>query len=359
MQKKDVFPITGRKSDKKYFSLQWHITANCANNCSHCYLQNTDQEVSEIKNELSIERCFSVVDDFYETISRWNIGGKIFFTGGDPLLKDGFLELMKYARSKGMEIGIMGNATFLDRKIVDELREVNIFYYQLSIEGREKVHDEIRGKGNFKETIEGIRTLKEGGLSPVVMFTLSKANMKEIIPVINLVAKEGVSSFDFARLVPIGNGFGFQDELIEPEEYRNLLVSILREYKKLRKEGATTIFGRKDQLWKLLYYELGLFNIPKKNNKIFDGCHMGIAGMVVGADGVVYPCRRLPLEAGKVPEEKLRDIFIESEVFNLVRKVENLEKCSKCELFNFCRGCPAVTQGVTGDFLKADPQCWK
>ena len=34
-------------------------------------------------------------------------------------------------------------------------------------------------------------------------------------------------------------------------------------------------------------------------------------------------------------------------------------KCSKCELLAFCRGCPAVASGKSGDFYAADPQCWK
>ena len=35
------------------------------------------------------------------------------------------------------------------------------------------------------------------------------------------------------------------------------------------------------------------------------------------------------------------------------------EKCSKCELLAFCRGCPAVASGKDGNFYAADPQCWK
>ena len=38
---------------------------------------------------------------------------------------------------------------------------------------------------------------------------------------------------------------------------------------------------------------------------------------------------------------------------------ERMEKCGKCELLPFCRGCMAVAYGATGDFLSGDPQCWK
>lgn len=41
------------------------------------------------------------------------------------------------------------------------------------------------------------------------------------------------------------------------------------------------------------------------------------------------------------------------------REYSKFEKCSKCELLAFCRGCPAVASGKDGNFYAADPQCWK
>ncbi len=77
------------------------------------------------------------------------------------------------------------------------------------------------------------------------------------------------------------------------------------------------------------------------------------------ANGVVQACRRIPSVVGKVPEQKLIDIFIKSPEINEFRKVENLQKCSKCELLQVCRGFPAVSYGVYGDWTVPDPQCWK
>jgi radical SAM protein with 4Fe4S-binding SPASM domain len=41
------------------------------------------------------------------------------------------------------------------------------------------------------------------------------------------------------------------------------------------------------------------------------------------------------------------------------REFEKFEKCSQCELLAWCRGCPAVSYGTTGNFYGSDPQCWK
>ena len=41
------------------------------------------------------------------------------------------------------------------------------------------------------------------------------------------------------------------------------------------------------------------------------------------------------------------------------RDFDKFKKCSRCELWAWCRGCPAVSASCTGNFYEADPQCWK
>jgi radical SAM protein with 4Fe4S-binding SPASM domain len=256
-------------------------------------------------------------------------------------------------------MGILGNPELLSDKTTTYLKKHGVTSYQLSIDGMEKVHDEFRRLGSFRRTLEGIRLLNKHNLRSVVMFTLSKQNMGDLIPVINLAAEEGVSVFDFARIVPIGKGVQFREEQIKPEEYRDFLLRILEEYKALKLKGCKTYFGRKDHLWRLLYKELGLLPPLAKDKKtIFHGCSIGIHFLTIVADGTVYSCRRLPIKIGQVPSQSLRDIFIKSTELNEMRQVEKLEKCSKCDLLQYCRGCPAVSYGTNGNYFSADPQCW-
>lgn len=90
---------------------------------------------------------------------------------------------------------------------------------------------------------------------------------------------------------------------------------------------------------------------------VYDGCHCGICHMTILPNGDVYACRRFESKVGNALEESLRDIFIEKE--EVYRDFDKFEKCSKCELRGFCRGCPAVTYGTSGSFYGADPQCWR
>jgi len=343
------------------FVLQWHLTARCEHNCQHCYMHDESTYKSELFNELDFNNCIKIIDDFDKTLDHWGIKGKINFTGGDPLLKEGVFEIIKYAREKNISIGILGNPDKIDYEIAEKLRNLGVSRYQVSIDGLEETHDRLRGKkGAFKEAIKTIHILEDVGIPSVVMFTLSRINAHELIDVIRLANKERVSIFDFARLVPIGAGKNLYDEMLTPEEYKKLLLKVLEEYRRLKENGSKTFFGRKEYLWLLLYQELGLLKpLPHDKETIYSGCGIGINLLVILADGTVYSCRRLPIKIGKVPEESLREIFVNSESLNKLRDVDRMKKCSKCELKQFCRGCPAVAYGATGDYFGEDPQCWK
>ncbi len=344
------------------FGLQWHLTARCQQDCLHCYMRGEPTYRQELRNELDFDTCIRIIDDFVTTTKEWGVRGSINFSGGDPLLKPGIIDLVRYSTESGLSVGILGNPNLLNEKIASDLKSAGLVRYQVSIDGLEHTHDRFRGRvGLFQDTLRAIRVLNEVGIRSVVMFTLSKVNKDELIDVIRLVSREKVTAFDFARLVPIGKGAQLREQMIEPLEYRRLLLSVLDEYKRLQEEGSTTHFGRKDHLWKLLYYELGLYKriSQEGENLIYDGCAIGNRTLTLLADGTVYACRRLPIKVGKMPEESIRKIFIESQELNKMRQVENMKKCGSCELLNYCRGCPAVAYGLTGDYFAPDPQCWK
>ena len=346
---------------QRQFILQWHLTARCQERCRHCYMHDSPTFVSELRNELAHDDCMRVLDDFTATVRSWGVGARINFSGGDPLLRKDLVRVVREASGRGFMVSILGNPHLLTRHRARRLLEAGVSRYQVSLDGLEKTHDSLRGrKGAFRDAIRAIRTLNDEGLPSVVMFTVSRLNAAELIPVIDLCAREHVRVFDFARLVPGGTGRGLAGELLEAQEYRGLLLEVLERYRQLEAEGCTTHFGRKENLWTLLYDELGLLPpMPREKGVIYSGCSVGSRIMTILADGTVLACRRLPVPIGKVPEQSLGEIFIRGQNHRSMRACERMEKCGKCELLPFCRGCMAVAYGAKGDFLAGDPQCWK
>ena len=350
-------PAAGRRQ----FLLQWHLTARCEERCRHCYMHDSPSFKSELDNELSPGQCLAVLDDFTQTVRSWGVEARINFSGGDPLLRDDLLDLVRAASARGFMVGILGNPHLLTRWTALELKKAGVSRYQLSLDGLEGTHDSLRGrKGAFRDALRAIRVLNKAGLPSVVMFTLSRLNASELVPVIRLCAREKVRIFDFARLVPTGSGKDLKGEMLGAGEYRELLLRVLEEYRRLEATGCATYFGRKENLWVLLYHELGLLPpLPRRRGTIFSGCSVGSRILTVLADGTVLSCRRLPVKLGRVPGQPLREIFISSKNHRRLRSVEKMERCASCRLLPFCRGCPAVAHGATGDFLAGDPQCWR
>lgn len=341
---------------KPVFTMQWHLTTSCRNYCKHCYMIRNS-------NMLTLKNCKKIVDDFKLLLLRWDCLGRIHLTGGDPLLYPSFFELLDYIRSQMPEvkIGILGNPELLTEKILLRLKKIGIYSYQMSLDGLKNTHDKIRYRGSFEITLKKFKLLKEYGIKTVVMSTVSKLNIEEIPKLVDIIIIKEINLFGFHRFIPIGEGENVKMcSEITPLEYRDFMFKMYSKYEKYKK--SKTLFGRGEPLQILLEQEMGIFQIHseiKNKSLIWGGCSIGCSEICVLEDGSVLACRRMPDIIGKVPQQKLRDIFIKSNKLNVMRRVEEIENCQKCDLIFYCRGCRAAAYTRENNYFSPDPQCWK
>jgi len=344
-----------------FLHLQWHVTAQCQHRCQHCYMYDSDTYESEIHHELCTEACKAIIDDFARTMRRLPARGGIDFTGGDPLLRHDIFELFRYSRERDIHLNIMGNPDLVDREMAQRLRHAGIARYQMSLDRMEDLHDSLRSKGSFGNVIRAAKLLQEAGIRVNIMNTLSRHNAAELLPLMRRVAREGISSFSFARLSAVGSGTQYRDDLMTPLEYRSLYLNYFKEAAALGRKGLKTDFKKKDHLWIPLFLEEGwLQHLPQTPGHVrYGGCALGGFGLVILADGTASACRRFPSTLGKMPEQGFSELFFQSETLGRMRDDSAYRKCSRCELVHFCRGCPATAYGAHGDCFAPDPQCWR
>lgn len=343
---------------KRSFSLQWHLTALCDQKCKHCYVTDERTYSNEITNPLNLENCKQVIDDLLSFCKILRANAHIAFTGGDPLLRKDFFNILEYARENEIECSILGNPYNLTENGLKRLKKLDIRNYQISIDGLRITHDSFRMEGSFKASIEAIKKLKKNNIRTDIMFSISKINANELIPIMQLADKLDVDVFAFARVCGLGSGIKVLEDEFTPEEYRQILLDAFYEAERLKSSGSKTKFSRKDHLYTLLMTELGILEYkPNEDNVIYGGCSIGCRSMCVLADGTVFACRRFYSPIGKIPEQTINEVFL-SDDMNKYRDTKFV-KCSKCDLFQICRGCPAVAYGKTGNYGSADPQCWK
>jgi len=342
-----------QQSERTTLSIQWHLTNKCQNHCKHCYMYTENHKTE--KSELCLNDVKQIFDSIYKGAKIRNKNIAISFSGGDPLLYDGFIDLLAYIKGKVSIVGILGNSNLIDIKTAYKLKEFGISGYQISLEGTKEINDYLRGEGNFDMTIEAIKILNKVGISSHVMMTISRHNSEYLEDLMETVHNAHVNIFAFARLCSTGEGIKLGGNDFTPIEYRNILYRYLEKHIDLIEKGTQTKFARKDHLFSLLYLDLGL--IPGNNEIHQRGCSVGESATIL-PDGTAYACRRFISPIGDLKKDDYWKVLEGKE--NLKYTIwEKFEKCSKCQLITICRGCPAVSYGVTGNFYAPDPQCWK
>jgi len=337
---------------EKYFAFQWHITDECDQRCKHCYIF-ADRDVQI--QRMSFDKIQWVYDNTLEMCRQMKRTPYFYITGGDPILHHNFWDMLDMFKAHNIAFGILGNPFHLDKELCERLREAGCGKYQMSLDGLRETHDLIRKPGSFDQTMEKIKCIRDAGMTSVIMTTVSSMNIDEIPRLIDLVILHEVDVFAFSRYCPSASP---QNTHVTPDRYRNFLEICWDKFS-LYKDLNTT-FSLKDHLWTLFLYEKGLFTIPADldPNTIYDGCNCGNCHMTILPDGNVYACRRMESRIGNAFSERLSDIFLSDRMKDFTC-YDKFEKCAKCELLRFCRGCPAVAYSYTGNAYSADPQCWK
>ncbi len=337
------------------FTFQFHITDACDQRCRHCYIF---AEGACNLATMPYEQVEQVIDSACEMCARGNSRPYFYITGGDPILHPDFWRIAELLHSRDVMWCVMGNPFHLTAEVCARLESLGCRKYQLSLDGLRQTHDAFRKPGSFDATLAAIPLIKGAGMWSTIMSTVSSANASELPALIDLVANLGVDVFAFGRYCPT-SGQRRDEFHMEPLEYREVLLACQERIDSQKATGCPTTFQLKDHLWKLLLWEQGKFEIPADAvpGRIYNGCHCGIAHITITPTGDVFACRRMESRVGNALETPLEQIFYSPQM-DAYRDFTRFEKCSRCKLMGFCRGCPSVSAGYTGNMYAPDPQCW-
>lgn len=319
------------------FALQWHITQNCDLHCRHCY-DRSDRVT------MKLEQGIQVLEQLYAFTQSHHVFSQVTFTGGNPLLYPHFNALYQEAADRGFMTAILGNP--MSRERIEQILTLRMpEFYQVSLEGLREHNDYIRGEGHFQRTLEFLDLLRHLGIYSMVMLTLTRANMKDVLPLAELL-RDRVDLFTFNRLAMVGEGAALAS--VVAEDFPEFLQTYLQAAQ------DNPCMGVKDNLFNLLHYEQG--------RKMGGGC----AGYGCGAafnfvsllpDGEVHACRKLPSLIGNIYHQSLDEIYHSPQAEQYRRGPES---CRGCNIRPFCGGCLAVAYGYGLDiFRESDPYCWK
>jgi selenobiotic family peptide radical SAM maturase len=330
-----------RKSDEKFlvadsFTLQWHITQVCDLHCKHCYDRSD-------RSALTIGQAVRVLDDLYAFCKDRRVRGAVSFTGGNPLLHPQFIEIYSAAAERGFSTAILGNPA--PRVRIEEVIEIQLpSFFQVSLEGLQEHNDNIRGTGHFDRIMNFLDILRDLDVYSMVMLTLSRDNMDQVIPLAGLL-REKTGVFHFNRLALFGEG-------------ANLVLPDRKGYRKFLEDYVSAsetnpVMGIKDNLINILRREKGI--------DLFGGCAGHGCGAAFNfisllADGDVHACRKLPSSIGNIFRTPLAEIYDSAEACSY--RI-GPSACRDCDIRSACGGCLASTlSSGLNIFEEKDPFCF-
>ncbi|WP_223911893.1 radical SAM protein [Actinomyces capricornis] len=316
----------------------WETTTLCNLGCVHCY-SNSD---SRHPRELTTQEAKDLIDQLQD------LGTIILaMSGGEPLFRRDWEEVSEYAASAGLLVGIGTSGWAINAVMARRIRDAGITRCTVSIDGvTAPVHERMRPRpGSFDRAVTAVKHLKDAGIRTIVGFTPTLLNIEDAFRMIDFAADLGADAVNLSEFVPTGRG----TRTLSPS--RDQLRDIIRYW-------ATEKNRRSDI--EVFWHDcrVGEFLAPEEKGK-YIGCGAASVLCRITVDGKVAPCVTLPIEAGDLREQSLKDIWDNAPIMRKLRNRSNIRgNCAGCELIDSYGGCRAMALAWTGDPFQGDPMCW-
>jgi radical SAM protein with 4Fe4S-binding SPASM domain len=296
-------------------SVHFDLTWCCNERCIHWYLDHDDHgevttaEVKGILDQLAAAGTFFLI-----------------LSGGEPVMRKDFFEIVEYARRLMFAVKIKTNAILIGEQEAARLRELAIDSVQISIYShRPQVHDAItKVRGSLERSVRAIRFLKEQGLKVIVAGVLMRQNLGDHKGVQRLAEELGVGFQLDPTITPKFDGDTSILDLRIPE---SALPELFRD---------STLVDDVD--------EFCATTAPDTSDLEALPCSAGHTAAYISPYADVYPCVQFPLPTGSLRRQTFLDIWRGSEALNEVRgiRVSDLHTCGSCGNVASCTRCPGL-----------------
>ena len=331
----------------KFHSLYLETTRNCNLDCKYCSTGSSyKKKFDDIPYDIIVHRILE---------PAWSLGTKnVGFSGGEFLLRDDHLDLLKTANKMGFTISIVSNGILLTDSKILELKSIlgNNLYVSLGINSFDSENNKTRNVGrNF--IVDTIGRLQKYNIRLNVCVTIGMFNKESFR---NTVETLHELHLPFNRIPFVIRNCNAANLMLDKEILRSCFHPYLTDTYNGHVSFVPYFLNPKD-------YELitgsalsedGFATTPSV------GCWVG-SYYGINPEGSVSPCPLFSdsVIAGNVLEENLEDILFKSELFKRITDRKSLEgKCGKCKYTSTCGGCRVMAYYKTGNPFAEDPTCF-
>ncbi len=287
--------------------------------------------------------------------------------------RDDLADIVAYADNSGIAVALSPSATKLvTYERLAQLHEEGLKAISLSLDGSSaEIHDAFRGfPGVYARTLELWKIAHDIGLRVQINTTVSRHNVEDLASIARLLREQKAFLWSVFFLVPTGRGRLLEQiTATECEDVMNFLYDVGNVIPVKTTEGHhfKRIVVQRDSFEEfeagLLYRRLMRALGPdwpqtEKARRAPMDINAGRGFVFISHRGQVYPSGFLPLSAGNVRRESLRDLYRNSDLFQAMRDPSRLTgRCGRCRFQPVCGGSRSRAYAATGDPFASDPLC--
>ncbi|MEN3015181.1 MAG: radical SAM protein [bacterium] len=310
--------------------INFALTYECHLKCKHCFSNSGKKTQEELNQELKTEKILEIIDEL-EKMGIYYIS----FGGGEPFLKKDFIQILKKADQKKMNISISTSLSFPDLEKFIEMfhqEDITISELKISIEAvTAKEYSNVRGKNVFETLKKNLLILndykKTKNIFTRFSFILNKQNYTYLPNFLSFSEQYNADGIIFYPIYNIGRAQNHPELMLSNQD--------------LEKIGK--IIQNMKQRTKL---EIDFFSIPFKfgRNRLYSsfGCSCGKTTIYISPTGQVLPSGffikyQNQFSLGNIHNKTLRQIWKE----NTTNQLNNLPtdtKCNGCYYLDECKG---------------------
>ena len=306
------------------------LTSRCNLRCAYCCFFSRPDE--SVRTDLPPERWVDLIDE-----AGKNGVLKVTLRGGEALLSPAFDAVLEAIIRNNMRFGLLTNGKIFTPEIAARFAATGrCDRVKISLDGREEVHDSLRGKGSHRAALAAIEAVRSAGLPLFVTCAVHKLNYRMLPEIIRYFGDElKLPHFSFSGVSACEAAEYAMDEL---EFHEAMHLIRLNEHPNMTHSGMYGGILR----WRRL--------LAGKAEAA--ACATLTRQMSVLADGTFVPCPALCGEkVGALGRDSLADAWKKlcSESELLDRRYPGAE-CASCRYAGVCRGiCTGVILSELSD----------
>lgn len=301
--------LTEKELDQLYpISVEMTLTNRCNLNCVYC--SDNDLRKRQGKQQ-SLD--YEVIERLLSDLSEGGTKGIVLEGGGEPTLYPEFDRVVRYAKDKGLGIGLITNGTVsLDAELIKEFEWIRV-----SLDAStSKEYMELKGVDCFEQVVNNISHYAKYCDTVGVGYVVTNKNISQIETLVMRIRESGVA---YIQLRPV-----VDSEELYPYDVD---LSFLKFYQNHR--FAVILDGMKENA------KQGNGNLPCKAHSLTS---------IISGDGSVYLCGRLNIyrwlrPIGNINSQSFQEIWLGEERRNQAEMVKDSEfckrNCPQCRISKF------------------------